>query len=388
MFQTLSIFRRFKSIIVAAVAYFGTFICTANATEVQVVTSIKPLHSLTSSVMNGVADPHLLMRGVSSPHTFMLRPSDAEELSKADVIFMIDESLETSLDIFLGSLTGDARIVKIMDAPGITKKSFRDAGLAEVSAGDRGHDDHDDNGHDEHEAEEHDGHGHDEHDEHEQDEHHDKHEEHEGEAHHDDEHHEHEEHEGKDHDDHEGEAHGDEHDHDHGDFDPHIWLDPENARAMVREIAKVLAEVDVANAEKYMANAYALDGKLHELTDEITHELETLHGKQYIVFHDAYRYFEDRFGLTTAGSLVVNPDRKPGAKRLREIRDRMRDANIVCVFDEPQFNNDIIKVIVEDTDARTGTIDPLGATVEDGPELYFNLIRNMASTFKNCLTGV
>ena len=105
----------------------------------------------------------------------------------------------------------------------------------------------------------------------------------------------------------------------------------------------------------------------------------------FIVFHDGYRYFEDRFGLTAAGSVVISPERAPGARRVSELQDKVRELGVVCVFDEPQFDKRLVRTVIEGSDVRSGTVDPIGATIEDGPELYFALLRNMAASFKNCL---
>ena len=207
-----------------------------------------------------------------------------------------------------------------------------------------------------------------------------------GQGRHEDEEHEDEEHESEEH----AAAHGDE-DHDahrRGAFDMHIWLDPVNAGVMARAIASVLSEADPANAGTYSANAQALRPRLEELTAQIAAEMAPVRDKPFIVFHDAYRYFEDRFGLTAAGSMVVSPDRSPGVRRISELRDKIRELGVACVFAEPQFEPRLIDVIIEGTPARTGTVDPLGATIESGPELYFTLIHNMAVSFKSCLTPV
>ena len=186
------------------------------------------------------------------------------------------------------------------------------------------------------------------------------------------------------------EAHGhgtdDDHDaHRRGAFDMHIWLDPVNAGAMARAIAGALSKADPTNAGTYAANTQSLLRRLEEFTRQIAAEVAPVRGKPFIVFHDAYRHFEDRFGLTAVGSSVVSPDRSPGVRRISELRDKIRELGVTCVFAEPQFEPRLVDVIIEGTPARTGTVDPLGATIENGPELYFTLIRNMAASFKSCL---
>ena len=345
MYRTLPITRRIASV-TATMVLLAALVCPADAAGIQVVASIKPVHSLASAVMEGLGKPHLLMRGSSSPHTYSLRPSDADRLGKADVVFLVDESLESTIAGSLATIAGNARLVELSGSHGLVIKPFREGGLFEM---------------DPHPGDEHD----DEHEAHEDEEHANE----TPEEDHDEEHHE----------------HGHEHEHEHGGFDPHIWLDPENARAMAHMIADTLSEADPSNADRYTANARALGGRLGELTSQAAADVEPVRGRPFIVFHDGYRYFQDRFGLTAVGSAVVSPERPPGVKRLRELRDRIREAGVVCVFDEPQFDNGIVNVIVEGTGARTGTLDPLGVAIEEGPELYFKLIRDMATSFRDCL---
>jgi zinc transport system substrate-binding protein len=186
-------------------------------------------------------------------------------------------------------------------------------------------------------------------------------------------------------------THGDDdHEDDHeedAEFDMHIWLDPVNAAAMVEAITDALSEADPANAATYHDNEHDLIHELEHLIEALDAALAPIRDQPFIVLHDAYRYFEDRFGLTPAGSITVNPERAPGVQRVSEIRDRVRELQGVCVFAEPQFDRRIIDVVVEGTSARAGTIDPLGADIDDGPDLYFKLMRNLAGSFKDCLAG-
>ena len=176
------------------------------------------------------------------------------------------------------------------------------------------------------------------------------------------------------------------HDHGHGEHDPHYWLDPINAKAMVSEIQKQLSAIDPVNSARYAANAEALDVSLDRLVVEIENELKGLDESGFIAFHDAYQYFENRFGVNAIGTLTVSPEVMPGAKRVQELREKVLDSNATCVFSEPQFEPKLIKVITEGTSARTGVLDPLGAELKPGPNLYPTLIRQMASSLKGCLT--
>ena len=103
-----------------------------------------------------------------------------------------------------------------------------------------------------------------------------------------------------------------------------------------------------------------------------------------IVFHDAYQYFEKRFGINILGAFTVNTDVMPGAEQLAEIREVIEHDKVSCIFSEPQFNPDIIKAVAKDTNIATGVIDPLGATLNPSKDLYFDLIGNMSKSFKGC----
>ena len=336
----LSIVPRRLPLALAAAALLGSAATAPAAADdaLQVVASIKPVHSLVSAVMAGVGEPHLVIRGHSSPHTFTMRPSDAAALEDADIVFMIGDTMETALAGPVDALAGDARVVRLAHTPGLVRRPLRDGGAFEdhdhSSHGHGGMDDHDDHGH-----------GHDDH----------------------------------------GHGHADRDDHEDVPYDMHVWLDPINGWTMARAIAAALAEVDPANAATYNANADALLHRFDQVTGDIAARVTPARGVPFIVFHDGYRYFEDRFGLTAAGSVVISPERAPGARRISELRDKLQDLGVVCVFDEPQFDERLVRTVIEGSDVRSGTVDPIGAGIEDGPELYFTLLNNMAASFADCL---
>lgn len=179
------------------------------------------------------------------------------------------------------------------------------------------------------------------------------------------------------HDDHERDA--------HGHIDPHVWLDPQNAKVFVRQVAKALIAADPANASLYEANASKVSNRLDRLLAEVENTLGPVKGRPFIVFHDAFHYFENRFGIAAAGSIMVTPDIMPGAERMREIRGLIVELGAVCVFAEPQFAPKLIPVAIEGTGAKTGVLDPLGASLKNGPDLYFELIRALAGSIRECL---
>jgi zinc transport system substrate-binding protein len=167
--------------------------------------------------------------------------------------------------------------------------------------------------------------------------------------------------------------------------DGHIWLDPDNAKAIGDYVAAVLSARYPLHAAQFAANAERLRREIDALTREIERTMQPLRDKPFIVFHDAYRYFDERFGLDAVGSITVSPDVQPSAKRLIELRQKIRSLNAVCVFAEPLFQPRLVAAVTEDTHARAGTLDPEGMGLEPGPQLYFALMRNLAAGLKSCL---
>jgi len=307
----------------------------ANA-EIKVVTSIKPIHSLASYLMDGVGKPDLIVDGFNSPHGFSMKPSHAKMLQNADLVFWIGEDLESFLEKPLNSIAKKAEKIELIEIKGLNVLKFRERNIFDEHDHDdqaKKEDDHDD--HDDHDKKE------------------------------------------DDHDDHDGhEGHG------HGEYDPHIWLDPINAKVILKEMTEHLIENDLKNASTYKSN---LDKALNDI-DKLTMDVmtESNESTSSIVFHDAYQYFEERFNVKILGAFTVNTDVMPGAEQLSEIREIIEHDKVKCIFSEPQFNPDIIKVVAKDMNIKTGVVDPLGATLNPGKDLYFDLIRNMSASFKGC----
>jgi zinc transport system substrate-binding protein len=187
---------------------------------------------------------------------------------------------------------------------------------------------------------------------------------------------------------HEGEAHaGDEHgDEEHEPYDGHLWLDPENARLMAAAIAAKLSKADPANAALYRRNQETFERNLDNLDREISAMLAPVKGVPFIVFHDAYQYFDRHFGMAGVGSITIDPELPPSAKRLREIRDKIAARQARCVFREPNFEPALVDTVVANTEARTGVLDPEGASLDAGPDLYFQLMRGIAGALRDCLS--
>ena len=321
------------------------FYFSALKAEIKVVTSIKPIHSLASYIMEGVGSPDLIVDGYNSPHGFSLKPSHAKMLQEADIVIYVGEGLEEFLEKPLESLAQNAVKFELLKQSGMKKLKFRERNIFE------GHDDHDDHGHGKKKKDDHDDH--DDHD-------HDK------------------KAKKEDHDDHGHDDHG----HGHGEFDPHIWLDPMNAKIIIKKVTNQLSKLDKDNSSAYKSNSKKALKEIDNLIKQVKSSINK--DAKVVVFHDAYQYFEKRFDVNIIGALTVNTDVLPGAEQLAEIREVIEHEKVTCVLSEPQFNPDIVKTIANDTNINMGVLDPLGAKLDKGKTLYFNLISNISSSLKNC----
>lgn len=317
------------AVLMGTMAAFAATVAQAEAPKV--VVSIKPIHSLIASVMQGVGEPTLLVRGGASPHSYSMKPSDAKALSAADLVIWVGPELESFLEKPLKANAPKATRLTLMELKGLTLLETREGGAWE--AHDHGHKGgHDHKGHD---------HKHD--------------------------------HKGHDHDD------------EHEELNSHIWLDPANARAIVTATAEALAAKDPAGAEAYRTNADRTLQQLDALDAELKATLAPVKDKPFVVFHDAYQYFEARYDLSAVGSITVSPDRRPSAKRLSAIRAKIGGLGAACVFAEPQFEPALVQTVVEGTKAKTGVLDPEGTELPEGVTLYPTLMRNLAASLRGCL---
>jgi zinc transport system substrate-binding protein len=177
-------------------------------------------------------------------------------------------------------------------------------------------------------------------------------------------------------------AHGDAHD---TAQDTHVWLDPDNAKVIGNYVAGILGARFPQHADRFKANAERLNSEIDALTAELEATTVPLRDRPFVVFHDAYQYFDARFRLDAVGAITVSPEVQPSAKRLIELREKIRSLKAVCVFAEPYFQPRLVDAVIEDTPARAGTLDPEGLSLEPGPQLYFQLMRNLAANLKSCL---
>lgn len=279
-----------------------------------VVVSIKPIHGLTASIMEGVGMPRRLLPDWASPHAYALRPSDARALEGADLVIWIGPELENFLTGTLTAYKDPEAILTLIEVRGLTRLPIRrDA----TGAGD---------------------------------------------AHH-------------------------EHAHEKG-IDGHIWLDPHNAALMTRAIAATLAEIDPVNAATYQTNLAATLSRLDELDRELTATFAEVSQRPYVVLHDAFQYLERRYALNPKGSLTLSATIPPSARRLRELRERIRALSVACVFAEPQASDALLKTLVEGSSALAVRLDPLGFEVPEGPESYAETMRRLAGRMAGCLRGM
>ena len=374
----------------------------ALADSPRVVADIAPVHSLVSRVMDGIGKPDLIVPNETSPHDYRLRPADAEALENAGLVFWMGEGLTPWMERALESLSGEATIVELLALDETKTLPFREGALfdAHDHSEHDDHDDHDDHDHDkEHDDHvDHDDHDHDkehddhdDHDDHDHDKEHDDHDDHDDHDH-DKEHDDNDDHDDHDHDkehddndDHDDHGHDDHAGHDHGEFDPHAWLSTDNAKTWLNVIAAKLSSIDPTNAGGYFANASEAIVELDALDKEVDEMLDTVRGGKFIVFHDAYQYFETVYDFPASGAISLGDASDPGAARIAEIAKRIESENIQCVLSEPQFNANMVDTVMAGTEAKTEVIDPLGFGIEPGSSLYTKLIKGMATSLVNCL---
>jgi zinc transport system substrate-binding protein len=289
----------------------------------RVAVTIKPVHALVAGVMGNQGTPSLIWDGAASPHNTSLKPSQIHALQNADVIFYVDARLETVLQDYLQQRgSSGVTVIALTQTPNLTLLPVRAGGVWGA---------HD--------------------------------------------------HAARDGDD---AAHSDEHDGQQ--YDPHIWLDPQNGKALTLHIATVLAKADPENADVYRANAAEMIIQLNALGREISAALAPVKDVPYLVFHDAYQYFERRFDLNGIGAITIDPGRSPGARRLKQLKDEIAERKAACVFAEPQFEVGYVTTVTEGTGARTATLDPLGIDTPTEKEAYAALLWTMTKAMTDCLS--
>ncbi len=308
-------------------AFCVSVISTSNAhAQIKVVVTSKPAQSLVASVMGETGIPGVLVSGAASPHTYAMKPSDGQAVNRATVFFRISEGLEPFTKKLAKSLPKSVRLVSLQETPGLNVVDRREGGAFEA------------HGHDDHKADAQGG----------------------------------------------GTKAGKRAAEAEDETDPHVWLDPRNAILMIDYIATVLGEADPANASTYKSNAATAKSKLQALDQEMERELKPYAGKAFIVLHDAYQYFERRFGLTAVGSIAVNPETAPSGKRLSALRKKIADAGVACVFAEPGMQPKVVAAVIEGSSAKSVLQDPEATRLSPGPNLYEDLMRGLVNGVKQC----
>ena len=308
-------------------AIFGLLLSgTASANIPKVVTDIPITHSLVTRVMAGIGMPDLIVDRGASPHEYSLRPSNAASLEAADLVFWISKGLTPWLDDALNTLARNAKVIELMDAKGATVLSFREGATFETHSHQHKQDE---DGHDEH-----------------------KH---------------------------------DEDEHATGNVDPHGWLDPYNGRIWLDVIATALSKIDPTNSDIYFANATQAKADIDTVISELEATLAEFRGTNFIVYHDAYQYFEKRFDVLAAGSISLGDVSDPSPARIAEVRKKVEELGIICVFSEPQFNSELVRTVTDGVSVKTRVIDSLGTQFTLGPDFYLNVLRGIAQSMASCL---
>ena len=298
---------------------------TALADVPNVAVDIAPVHSLVARVMQDVGAPDLIIRSGPSPHDYRLRPSEAKALQDANLVIWMGKELTPWMEDAVKTLSTEAAILTLLEKDETTLLEFRESVLFE----EHDHDDHSDKDHAETEDQDHDEHA-------------------------------------------------------HGAHDPHAWLSPKNAKIWLNLIAAQLSTADPDNASTYFVNAAAAVTEIDTLMADVSTMLDPIRGNSFIVFHDAYQYFETVFEFPASGAISLGDATDPSPARIARVQDRIQEQKIQCVLAEPQFKKGLVVTVLEGTDAKTSIIDPLGDALEPGPALYPQLIRNMAKTLVDC----
>jgi zinc transport system substrate-binding protein len=290
------------------------------ASDIKVLVSIKPFHSLVSAIMQDVSEPLLLINGNNSPHSYALRPSSAENLQQADLVFWGGEILEGFLTKPLQSLASRAKLVSLQETAGLRLLPLRSGIVWQKHETDSTND---------HSAE-------------------------------------------------------DETTSTSG-TDPHIWLDPYNAKIISAKIVEILTAMDPQNAQSYRINGEKYGLRLELLDRKLKAEMTKVAETPYMVFHDAYQYFEKRYQLNVIGAVTLHLGYGSSVRRLKTVRKTIKKEKIRCIFSEPQFSPKLLQTVTAGTNVKQGTLDPLGAGLESGPELYFTLLNNLSHNISSCL---
>lgn len=304
----------------------------AMAEAPKVVTDIAPVYALVTTVMGERGTPELLLPAGGDPHNFQLRPSQARLLADAGLIVWVGDALSPWMERGLEGVGSKGARLELLEAEGTLTREFSD------TAEDHGHGHEDGDKTHDHAAEDH------------------------------------------AHDDHGHEGHS------HEGLDPHAWLDPENGRIWLGVIAEALAKADPEGADIYRANAAAGRAEIDATEAEIRALLDPVKDRPFAVFHDAYGYFADHFGLNVAGAIRMGDAAQPGAAHVRAVQTDLQASGAVCVFPEANHNTDMASQMAEAAGIRMGgALDPAGTALPQNAGLYSALLTGLATTIADCL---
>ena len=331
-----------KTAIAAAILSFSA---VASAT---IVTSIKPLGFIASAIANEVTDVDVLVPTGASPHDYNLKPSDAQKLKSAEMVVWIGEDV----DLFLDKSIDDLDYKKVL--------TIKDIAAIEPFLMKGEHHHH----HGEGDAHEHSHEGH---------------------------HHAHEGHDHKhahgDHDhkhDHAHEGHEHHHD-DDASINWHVWYSPDISKVVAQRIASKLVKQYPEKKALIEKNVAEFDRTLAETSVKIKAQLESVKDKGFYVFHDAYGYFNQAYGLNQTGYFTINPLVAPGAKTLAKIKEEIAEHKVSCLFAEPQFTPKVIESLSKATQVKVGRLDPMGDSVKAEGNPYAAFLRFTADSYSQCL---
>ena len=304
-------------------AFFVAFITFTAHADVRVLTSIKPLQQIAAAIQDGVGNPEVLLPPGASPHHYALRPSDVRRVADADLLYWVGRDMENFLPRVIGSR--DKPTVAVMTLKGIRLRHFGEDSQS--------HADHDD------------------------------------------------------HDAPTASDSADDHDHDHrpGSVDAHLWLSTANARVIAAKMASDLMRADPANIPRYQANKKAFGERLDALDARIKTRVAGIADKPYFVFHEAFDYFEEAYGLKHAGVFSVASEVQPGAQHVAAMRERLQAVGKTCVFSEPPMRPRLAETLTAGLPVRLAELDPLGGTDPVDARGYERLLEKLGTDLAGCL---
>ena len=324
--------KKFKTLFPALALPVILWSGTLQAEVPRVVADIAPVHSLVSMVMKGVGEPKLLVPQNVSPHHYAMRPSEAKALQEANLVVYVGPDMSPWMEPLFETVAASADALNLSEVDGVLALPYREGPVFGDDVNHEGYD-HEEEGHDEHGEEDHDDHAH----------------------------------------------------HDHDGNDPHMWLDPENAKIWLDAIASELGYIDPENADRYSLNAISAKQQITREMHHIEEHLVAVQDKDFLVFHDAFQYFEKRFGIAATGSISLSDASKPSASRLRELKHLFEEQAINCVLSEPQFSSKLVDNVFGGYKLHIGVVDPIGIDLKLGPALYPALLENIALGIAECV---